>query len=158
MLKRCNISWLMSYEKEGACTNYFIILRKKRFSREHTKNPNANVRVRPDLPFWLWDIIPPESHLAFHTHYIKYENTLTCKRISWDSGGWCFKIIFSISYMYNTKSDHFVPKIKLFIYGKRKPNAKLYNRNQQPAYIWNGSIWSTLIVIKIMCSDTLWFP
>ena len=38
--------------------------------------------------FGLWDIIPPpESQLAFHIYYVKYENTLTCKRISWDSGG-----------------------------------------------------------------------
>ena len=29
---------------------------------------------------------PPESQLAFHIYYVKYENTLTCKRISWDSG------------------------------------------------------------------------
>ena len=31
---------------------------------------------------------------------------------------------FSISYMYNTKSGHFSPKIKLYIYGNRKSNAK----------------------------------
>ena len=30
---------------------------------------------------------------------------------------------FSISYMYNTKSDHFSPKIKPYIYGNRKLNA-----------------------------------
>ena len=31
----------------------------------------------------------PESQLAFHIYinYVKYENTLTCKRISWDLGG-----------------------------------------------------------------------
>ena len=28
-----------------------------------------------------------ESQLAFHICYVKYENTLTCKRISWDSWG-----------------------------------------------------------------------
>ena len=32
--------------------------------------------------------------------------------------------IFSISYMYNTKSDLFSPKIKSYIYGNRKSNAK----------------------------------
>ena len=39
--------------------------------------------------FGLWDIIPPppEFQLAFHIYYVKYENTLTCKRISWNSGG-----------------------------------------------------------------------
>ena len=61
---------------------------KKRFSREHTKNPNANVRARPDFTFWAVGYhSPPESQLAFHISYVKYENTLTCKRISWDSGG-----------------------------------------------------------------------
>ena len=38
-------------EKELICTNYLIIL-EKRFSREHTKNPNANVRARQDVIFW----------------------------------------------------------------------------------------------------------
>ena len=33
------------------CTYYFIIL-EKRFSREHTKNPNANDQVRRDVTFW----------------------------------------------------------------------------------------------------------
>ena len=33
------------------CTNYFIIL-EKRFLREYTKNPNANVLARPDVTFW----------------------------------------------------------------------------------------------------------
>ena len=38
--------------------------------------------------FGLWDIIPPPKfQLAFHMYYVKYENTLTCKRISWISGG-----------------------------------------------------------------------
>ena len=62
---------------------------KKRFLREHTKNPNANDRARPDVTFWTvgYHSPPPESQLAFHIYYVKYENTLTCKRISWDSGG-----------------------------------------------------------------------
>ena len=42
--------------------------------------------------FGLWYNIPPphpppEFQLAFHIYYLKYENTLTCKRISWNSGG-----------------------------------------------------------------------
>ena len=32
---------------------------KKRFSREHTKNPNANVWACQTSHFGLWDIIPP---------------------------------------------------------------------------------------------------
>ena len=67
---------------------YNFIILEKRFSREHTKNPNANYRARPDVTFWAVGYhSPPESQLAFHIYYVKYENTLTCKRISWDLGG-----------------------------------------------------------------------
>ena len=38
----------MGYDKEA----YFHYTGKNRFSREHTKNPNANVRSRPDVTFW----------------------------------------------------------------------------------------------------------
>ena len=77
----------MGYEKEANLTNYFIILEK--FFQESTpKNPNANVQARPDVIFWaVWYHPAPESQLAFHIYYVKYENTLTCKRISWDTGG-----------------------------------------------------------------------
>ena len=75
------------------CTNYFIILGKKGFSREHTKNPNANVRARPEVTFWAVGYHSPEFQLAFHIYYVKYGNTLTCKRISWNWGG-CFKNSF----------------------------------------------------------------
>ena len=97
---------------------------KKRFSRGHTKNPNANDQLAQTSHFGLWDIIPPKSQLAFHIYYVKYKNTLTCKRISWDSGGNDVLKIFFVSYMYNTKSNHFSPKIKPYIYGNRKSNAK----------------------------------
>ena len=74
-------------KRKLTCTNHFIIL-KKRFSREHIKNLNANVQARPDVTFWAVGYHPPhtESQLAFHIYYVKYENTLTCKRISWDWG------------------------------------------------------------------------
>ena len=99
----------------------------KKCSREHTKYPNAYVRARPDVTFWA--VVyhpPPESQLAFHIYYEKYENKLTCKRIRWNSGGGRNDVLkyFSISYMYNTKCDHFSPKIKHYIYGNRKSNAK----------------------------------
>ena len=70
------------------CTDYFIIL-EKRFSREHTKKPNAYVRARPYVTFWAvgYHPPPPEFQLAFHICYVKYEETLTRKRISWNSGG-----------------------------------------------------------------------
>ena len=52
-------------KRKLTCTNYFIIL-EKRFSREHTKNLNANVWARPDGTFWAVGYHPPESKLAFH--------------------------------------------------------------------------------------------
>ena len=88
-------------KRKLTCTYYFIILEKK-ISREHTKNPNANDRARPDVTFWAVGYhSPPESRLAFHIYYVKYENTLTCKRISWDSGGGndVLKIIFYFLYV-----------------------------------------------------------
>ena len=80
-------------KRKLTCTNYFIILCKKRFSREHTKNANVNVRARPDVTFWAVGYHSHEFQLAFYIYYVKYENTVTCKRISWDSwggggGGW----------------------------------------------------------------------
>ena len=63
---------------------------KKRYSREQTKIPNAHVQARPDVTFRAVGYLPPhppEFQLAFHIYNVKYENTLTCKRISWNSGG-----------------------------------------------------------------------
>ena len=55
-------------------TNYFIIMEK--ITREHTNNPNANVRARPDVQFFDDGYHPPpQSQLAFHIYYEKYENT-----------------------------------------------------------------------------------
>ena len=45
-------------------------------------------------------------------------------RMKGGGGEMMFKKYFSISYMYNTKSDHFSPKIKLYIHGYRKSNSK----------------------------------
>ena len=76
-------------KKKLICTYYSIILKKKRFSREHTKNLNANVRAPPDVTFWAVGYHPPpppEFQLAFHIYYVKYKNILTCKRVSWNSG------------------------------------------------------------------------
>ena len=60
---------------------------KKRFSREHTKNPNAHVRAHPVITFWAVGYHPPKFQLAFHIYHVKYGNTLACKRKSCDSGG-----------------------------------------------------------------------
>ena len=64
------------------CTNYFIILEKKRFSREHTKSPNANVRAHPDAKIVAVGYHSPESQLAFNIYYVKYENKLTCESLN----------------------------------------------------------------------------
>ena len=81
----------MGYEKEAYLYLLFHYTGKKDFSWEHTKNPNANDRARPDVIFWAVGYhSPPKSQLAFHIYYVKYENTLECKRIRWDSGGMMF--------------------------------------------------------------------
>ena len=89
-------------KRKLTCTNYFI-LPEKGFLREHTKKPNANVQDRPDVTFWAVGYqSPPESELVFHIYYVKYENTLTCNRISWDSGGRgddVLKILFLFLYV-----------------------------------------------------------
>ena len=69
-------------KRKLTCTNYFIIP-EKRFSREHTQN--ANVWARPDVIFWAVGYLP-QSQLAFRIYHVKYENTPTCKIISWDLG------------------------------------------------------------------------
>ena len=60
---------------------------KKDFQESTPKIQMLMIGLAQTSHFGLWDIIPPESQLAFHIYYVKYENTLTCKRISWDSGG-----------------------------------------------------------------------
>ena len=62
---------------------------KKRFSRGHTKYPITNVQARPDFTFWAvgYHSPLPESQVAIHIYYVKYENALTCKRINWDLEG-----------------------------------------------------------------------
>ena len=76
-------------KRKLTCTYYFIILEKKDFQDSTPKIQMLMIGLAQTSHFGLWDIIPPppESQLAFHIYYVKYENTLTCKRISWDSGG-----------------------------------------------------------------------
>ena len=76
----------MGYEKE-ACTNYFIILETKDFQESTPKNQMLMFGLAQTSHFVLWDIIPPEFQLAFPIYYVKYENRLMCKRISWNLGG-----------------------------------------------------------------------
>ena len=76
-------------ERKLTCTNYFIILKKKDFQESTPKILMLMFGLAQTSHFGLWDIIPPppEFQLAFHIYYVKYGNTLTCKRISWNSGG-----------------------------------------------------------------------
>ena len=60
---------------------------KKDFQESTPKMQMLMFELAQTSHFWLWDIIPPESQLAFYIYYVKYENSLTFKRISWDSGG-----------------------------------------------------------------------
>ena len=77
----------MGYEKEAYLYLIFHYTGKKDFQESTPKTLMLMIGLAQTLHFGLWDIIPPESQLAFHIYYVKYENTLTCKRISWDSGG-----------------------------------------------------------------------
>ena len=72
----------MGNEKEAYLYSLFHYTRKKRFSREHTKNPNANDRAGQDVTFGAVGYHSPVSQLAFLIYHVKYENILTCKRIS----------------------------------------------------------------------------
>ena len=51
-----------------------------------------------------------KSQLAFHIYHVKYENTLTCKRISRESGEWCFKNSFLFPICIIQKVTILVPK------------------------------------------------
>ena len=88
MLKRCNISLLMGYEKAAFLYLLFHYTGKKDFQESTPKIQMLMIGLAQTSHFGLQDIIPPpESQLAFHIYYVKYKNTLTCKRISWDLGG-----------------------------------------------------------------------
>ena len=89
-------------KRKLTCTYYFIILEKKIFQESTPKIQMLMIGLAQKSHFGLWDIIPPpESQLAFHIYYVKYENTLECKRISWDSGGGndVLKIFFYFLYV-----------------------------------------------------------
>ena len=42
-----------------------LLYRKKRFSREHTKNVNANVWAPPDVTFWAVEYHSPRVPTSF---------------------------------------------------------------------------------------------
>ena len=78
--------WVM--KRKLTCTNYFILLEKKIFKRAHQKS-KCLCLGSPRRHILSCGISSPplESQLAFHIYNVKFENTHTCKRISWDSGG-----------------------------------------------------------------------
>ena len=80
MLKRCNISRLKDYEKEAYLYELFQCTGKRIFKRAH-QIQMLMFRLAQSSHFGLCDIIPPspESRLAFHIYYLKYENTLRAK-------------------------------------------------------------------------------
>ena len=68
-------------------TNYFIILEKTIFKKAHQKS-KCLCSGSPRRHILGCGISPPsEFQLAFHIYYVKYENTLTCKMINWNSRG-----------------------------------------------------------------------
>ena len=77
----------MGYEKGAYLHQLFHYTRKIDFQESTPKNQMLMFGFAQTSHFGLWDIIPPMFQLAFHIYYVKYENTLTCKRISWNSGG-----------------------------------------------------------------------
>ena len=84
-------------KKEAYLYLLFHYTRKKAFQESTPKIQMLMIGLAKTTHFWLWDIIPPKSQLAFHIYYVKYENTLTCKRVSW--GGDVFKIFFYFLYV-----------------------------------------------------------
>ena len=90
----------MGYEKEAYLYKSFHYTRKKDFQESTSKNKMLMIGLAQTSHFGLWDIFPPEFQLVFHIYYVKYENTLTCKRISWNSGGNdVLKIFFHFLYV-----------------------------------------------------------
>ena len=123
---------------------------KKRFSRRHNKNPNANVRARLDITFWAvgyHSSPPPQFQLAFHIYNVK-----------WGGGEWCFKNIFLFPICIIQKATILAPKLSctLMEIGNQMQNHKI-ETNSELTYE-DGSICLTLIFIKIISRDTLWFP
>ena len=78
---------LLMGRKESNQTKQNHYTGKKDFQESTPKIQMLMFGLAQTSHFRLWDIIPPEFQLAFHIYYVKYENTLTCKKISWNSGG-----------------------------------------------------------------------
>ena len=77
----------MGYEKEAYLYKLFHYTRKNYIQESTPKIQMLMFGLTLTSHFGLWDIFPPKFQLAFHIYYVKYKNTLACKRISWNSGG-----------------------------------------------------------------------
>ena len=62
MLKRCNISCQMDYEKEAYLCLLFHYTEKRIFKRAQQK---SNVRARPDVTFWAVGYHSPRVPASF---------------------------------------------------------------------------------------------
>ena len=146
----------MGYEKDAYL---YLLFHYTETTDSHESTPKIKMLMFGlNSHFGLWDTIPlppPESQHTYHIYYIKFENALTCKLISLDLRGLCFKSIFLFSYMYNTKSDHFSPKIKMYIKGNSKSNAKSLTEANSELINGDRSIYYTLILMKSIGRDTL---
>ena len=60
----------MGYEKEAYLYLLFHYTGKKDFSREHTKNPIAIDRARPEVTFWAVGYHPPPRVPASFSHIL----------------------------------------------------------------------------------------
>ena len=77
----------MGYKKEAYLYLLFHYIGKKDFQESTPKFQMLMIGLAQTSHFGCGISFPPESQLAFDIYYVKYEDTLTCKRISWDSGG-----------------------------------------------------------------------
>ena len=69
-------------KRKLTCSNYIIRLEKD--LQENT--PKIQILMfGPALTSHFWIGYHPPS--SIHMYHVKYENTLACKRISWDSWG-----------------------------------------------------------------------
>ena len=91
----------MGNENEAYLYQLFHYTGKNDIQESTSKIQILMFRLALTSHFGLWGIFPPpEFQLAFHIYYVKYENTLTCKRISWNSGGNdALKIFFYFLYV-----------------------------------------------------------
>ena len=81
----------MGYEKEAYLYLLFHYTGKKDFSREHTKNPNANDRARPEVTFWAVGYHSPPSPSQLFTYIMSNMRThLSAKGLVGTRGGTMF--------------------------------------------------------------------